>query len=152
MKTKWIKASEQLPPENVSVLVFIPEEDNHCTTGMWDVSKKWVLLDEYRVPKSEVTYWAEMVELPEDHVYTPQRSFSSSVDGIEEIEEEDTITYQMRELQKKVFDLENLARAADHAIEFRSTEPPIRDDGFGAWVEKFKPVMKKYRDLKAKLL
>lgn len=107
LRPNWIKSSEQLPPENVSVLVFIPEEDNHCTTGMWDVSKKWVLLDEYRVPKSEVTYWAEMVELPEDCSYTPQRSFNSSLDGIEE---EDTITYQMRELQKQVFELQNELR------------------------------------------
>lgn len=140
LRPNWIKASEQLPPENVGVLVFIPEEDNHCTTGMWDVSKKWVLLDEYRVPKSEVTYWAEMVELPEDQSYTPQRTFSNI--------EEDTITYQMRALHKKVFNLENLVGAADHVIEFRSTEPPIMSDDFGAWVEKFKPIMKKYRDLK----
>lgn len=93
---RWIKSSEELPPENVSVLVFIPEEDNHCTTGMWDVSKKWVLLDEYRVPKSEVTYWAEMVELPEDKSYTPQRVFN---------EEEDKLTYQIRALNKEVLEL-----------------------------------------------
>lgn len=67
LRPNWIKASEQLPPENVGVLCYIPEEDNHCTTGMFDVSQKWVLLDEYRVPKSEVTYWAEMVDLPEDN-------------------------------------------------------------------------------------
>lgn len=128
MKVKWIKSSEQLPPENVSVLVFIPEEDNHCTTGMWDVSQKWVLLDEYRVPKSEVTYWAEMVELPEDKSYTPKRTFSNI--------EEDTITYQMRALQKNVFDLEKIARAADTAI---SAISPSYE-----WMAE----MKAYRDLK----
>lgn len=97
---RWIKSSEELPPENVGVLVFIPEEDNHCTTGMWDVSKKWVLLDEYRVPKSEVTYWAEMVELPEDTNYNP----------VDRIEEEEMITYKLRALQKQVFELETALR------------------------------------------
>lgn len=96
LRPNWIKASEQLPPENVSVLVFIPEEDNHCTTGMWDVSQKWVLLDEYRVPKSEVTYWAEMVELPYD----------TSYNQVDRIDEEETVTYKLRDLQKQVFELE----------------------------------------------
>lgn len=92
---RWIKSSEELPPENVSVLVFIPEEDNHCTTGMWDVSQKWVLLDEYRVPKSEVTYWAEMVELPEDRSYTPA--------GPSDIYE--TMTETIARLQKEIYEL-----------------------------------------------
>lgn len=128
LRPNWIKASEQLPPENVGVLVFIPEEDNHCTTGMWDVSKKWVLLDEYRVPKSQVTYWAEMVELPEDQSYTPSDHRP---------EAEDTLSYQMRALQKKVFDLEKIARAADTAI---SAISPSYE-----WMAE----MKAYRDLKS---
>lgn len=66
----WFKSSDQLPEENVSVLVFIPEEDNHVTTGMWDVSKKWVLLDDYRIPLSEVTFWRPIdYKLPENKEY-----------------------------------------------------------------------------------
>lgn len=95
LRPNWIKASEQLPPENVSVLVFIPEEDNHCTTGMWDVSRKWVLLDEYRVPKSQVTYWAEMVELPEDQSYTPAGPSDSY----------ETMTETIARLQKEIYNL-----------------------------------------------
>lgn len=72
----------------------------HCTTGMWDVSQKWVLLDEYRVPKSEVTYWAEMVELPEDENYNP----------FTRIEEEETTTYKIRDLQKQVHALSHKLR------------------------------------------
>lgn len=67
----WIKASKEKPEYNVSVLVFIPEEDNHATVGMWDISKQWVLLDEYRIPSSQVTYWKPMIELPEDRSYKP---------------------------------------------------------------------------------
>lgn len=99
MRVTWIKSSEQLPPENVSVLVFIPEEDNHCTTGMWDVSKVWVLLDEYRVPRSEVTYWAEMVELPEDH------SFTSAVPA----SEHETMNETISRLQREIYDLKHKA-------------------------------------------
>lgn len=95
---RWIKSSDQKPPENVSVLVFIPEEDNHCTTGMWDVSQKWVLLDEYRVPKSEVTYWAEMVELPQDRSYTPAGPS----------DEYETMSETISRLQKEIYDLKHL--------------------------------------------
>lgn len=71
MKTQWIKSSKRKPEYNVSVMVFIPEEDEHITAGMWDISNKWVLLDEYRVPLSDVTYWSEMIEKPKDKTYTP---------------------------------------------------------------------------------
>lgn len=60
----WISA-EIKPPMNWGVLVYIPEEDSHITSGMWDVSKKWVLLDEYRVPESEVTHWTILPDAPE---------------------------------------------------------------------------------------
>lgn len=100
---RWIPTKQRLPDYNVSVLVFIPEEDNHCTVGMWDVSKKWVLLDEYRVPRSEVTYWREMVDLPTDDSYTP---------SVHRPNEMDTITYQMRELNKRIFELEHADKEA----------------------------------------
>lgn len=61
---KWVKASERLPETNMGVLVFIPDEDFHITSGMWDVSQKWVLLDEYRVPECEVTHWMELPQFP----------------------------------------------------------------------------------------
>jgi hypothetical protein len=67
----WTNAEKEKPEHNVSVLVFIPEEDEHITTGMWDISNKWVLLDEYRVPTAQVTYWRPMVEKPSDKKYTP---------------------------------------------------------------------------------
>lgn len=94
---RWIKASEQKPPANMSVLVFIPEEDNHCTTGMWDVSQCWVLLDEYRIPRSEVTYWSEMVELPEDRSYTPAGPS----------DKHETISETISRLQKEIYDLKH---------------------------------------------
>jgi hypothetical protein len=65
---KWIKVSERMPEYNKGVLVFIPEEDYHVTSGMWDISNKWVLLDEYRVPDSKVTHWMESPEIPEEYI------------------------------------------------------------------------------------
>ena len=63
----WIKSSEQMPEYNKGVLVFIPDEDFHITSGMWDIDNKWVLLDEYRVPECEVTHWMEMPDIPEEY-------------------------------------------------------------------------------------
>lgn len=60
----WVKA-ETKPEHNVGVLVFIPGEDNHITSGMWDISNEWVLLDEYRTPEEEVTHWMPLPGLPE---------------------------------------------------------------------------------------
>lgn len=78
----WINSEDLKPAENVSVLCFIPEEDNHVTTGMWDVSKVWVLLDEYRKPTAQVTYWRPIqYKLPKDQSYKP-----SHVDEVNEHE------------------------------------------------------------------
>lgn len=63
IRSEWI-AADIKPPQNLGVLVFIPGEDNHMTTGMWDVSNEWVLLDEYRVPTCEVTHWQLLPEPP----------------------------------------------------------------------------------------
>lgn len=64
----WIAVTPQTyPPKNKGVLVFIPDEDFHITSGMWDVSNKWVLLDEYREPECEVTHWRELPEIPEPY-------------------------------------------------------------------------------------
>jgi hypothetical protein len=67
---EWVKVDENdpttFPDECVGVLVLIPEEDHHVTTGMWDISKKWVLLDDYREPTSQVTHWRKMVAVPND--------------------------------------------------------------------------------------
>jgi hypothetical protein len=111
MKTKedWISSKERLPDFNRSVLVFIPEEDNHITVGMWDVSLKWVLLDEYRIPKSEVTYWTECPPEPVDKSYTPSKHHP---------DEMDTITYQIRELNKQVFE----SSASNRELESRNKE------------------------------
>lgn len=93
----WVKSSRHKPECNVSVLVFIPEEDDHVTTGMWDISKKWVLLDEYRVPISEVTYWRPIeYELPTD------RTFKKS----ERDYDNDNMSNTIRKLQKRIFELE----------------------------------------------
>lgn len=110
----WISSKEQLPEYNVSVLVFIPEEDDHITTGMWDISNKWVLLDEYRVPKSQVTYWRKMVAAPADKAYikSPYRPT-----------EEDTMSFQIRELQKSKFVLESEVRELKQEIERLKTIP-----------------------------
>lgn len=63
-KKKWKKSKYIKPRHNKGVLIFIPEEDNHVTSGMWDISEKWVLLDDYRNPESEVTHWIEMPDEP----------------------------------------------------------------------------------------
>lgn len=63
---EWIKAEDKKPPYNFGVLVFIPEEDYHITSGMWDISNKWVLLDDYRIPDSEVTHWQTLPDVPEE--------------------------------------------------------------------------------------
>jgi len=60
----WNDVEKGMPEFNKGVLVFIPEEDNHITSGMWDISENWVLLDEYRTPESEVTHWAYLPEPP----------------------------------------------------------------------------------------
>jgi len=60
----WNDVKKGMPEFNKGVLVFIPEEDNHITSGMWDISENWVLLDEYRTPESEVTHWAYLPEPP----------------------------------------------------------------------------------------
>lgn len=60
----WVPA-EILPQKNVGVLVYIPEEDHHITSGMWDESEEWILLDEYRKPESEVTHWMPLPEKPD---------------------------------------------------------------------------------------
>jgi hypothetical protein len=60
----WVKADTK-PEYNVGVLVLIPREDNHITSGMWDISNEWVLLDEYRTPEGEVTHWMPLPGLPD---------------------------------------------------------------------------------------
>lgn len=102
---QWIKSSEQLPEFNVSVLCFIPEEDNHITTGMWDVSNKWVLLDEYRVPNSQITYWMPMpVIKPED------LSFEKKFDSDDRLNNTSNL---IRNLQYKNFLLEKSLKKAN---------------------------------------
>lgn len=95
-KPDWTKSSDELPEFNVGVFVYIPEEDNHITSGMWDISKKWVLLDEYRIPKSEVTYWRPMFEKPKDGTYTPT----------DHTDEEDGMSHLIRKLQIDNFTLQ----------------------------------------------
>lgn len=90
---RWRKASEELPAECLSVEVFIPEEDDHITSGMWDVSHKWVLLDDYRVPVAEVTHWRYRVDDgPVD------RSFQKR----KHTDDDDTIEGTIRRLQKQL--------------------------------------------------
>lgn len=67
-ETGWVKADTK-PEHNVGVLVFIPGEDNHITSGMWDISNKWVLLDEYRTPEEEVTHWMPLPAFPEGYTW-----------------------------------------------------------------------------------
>lgn len=97
-QSRWISVKDRLPEENVSVLVFIPGEDDHITTGMFDVSQKWVLLDEYRVPNEQVTYWHEMIEMPIDRSFVRSEKRS---------EDEDTMSFKIRELQKRNLELEH---------------------------------------------
>ncbi|WP_077920454.1 hypothetical protein [Spirosoma sp. 209] len=67
VKDEWTDASIQKPPKNLGVLVFLPKEDGHITSGMWDVDDKWVLLDECRVPDTPVTHWQLLPEPPKDY-------------------------------------------------------------------------------------
>lgn len=64
----WTTA-ETKPEHNVGVLVFIPGEDNHITSGMWDIDNKWVLLDEYRTPEEEVTHWMALPSFPDGYIW-----------------------------------------------------------------------------------
>lgn len=54
------------PEYNRGVLVCIPGEDYHVTSGMWDVSNKWVLLDDYRKPDCEITHYMPLPALPKE--------------------------------------------------------------------------------------
>jgi hypothetical protein len=68
IEQEWKSVKEHGYPEhNVGLLVFIPEEDFHITSGMWDVSNKWVLLDEYRVPDCEVTHYKVLPDIPKEY-------------------------------------------------------------------------------------
>lgn len=67
----WISCKEKMPEHLIGVLVFIPDEDFHITSGMFDISGKWVLLDEYREPECEVTHWMPMPKIPKE--YQPQQ-------------------------------------------------------------------------------
>lgn len=67
----WVPIEEGMPERNKGVLVFIPQEDNHITSGMWDIENKWVLLDEYRIvgegdgmEESMVTHWMPLPSCP----------------------------------------------------------------------------------------
>lgn len=82
----WVKA-DQKPEYNVGVLVFIPGEDNHITSGMWDISNEWVLLDEYRTPDEEVTHWMALPAIPEG--YTDNEIPSELIDVLKKIAEEE---------------------------------------------------------------
>lgn len=64
----WLSADTK-PEHNLGVLVFIPGEDNHITSGMWDISNEWVLLDEYRTPEEEVTHWMPLPAFPEGYTH-----------------------------------------------------------------------------------
>ena len=63
MEAKWISVKDQMPKTNKGVLVYIPVEDDHITSGMFDVSGTWVLLDEYR-PTENVTHWMPLPTPP----------------------------------------------------------------------------------------
>lgn len=91
----WTSSEFKMPEENVGVLVFIPEEEAHITSGMWDVSKKWVLLDEYRIPTAQVTYWRELPKPPRDDSY--QKTFK-----------EESPDQLVRRLQKENLELNRL--------------------------------------------
>lgn len=83
---KWIKADTK-PEHNVGVLVFIPGEDNHITSGMWDISNQWVLLDEYRTPEEEVTHWMPLPAFPEG--YTWNEIPDDLVDALKKVAKEE---------------------------------------------------------------
>lgn len=70
----WYCARTTKPPYNVGIIVFIPEESNHQTSGMWDVDKQWVLLDENRIPTSEVTGWQYLLKEPTDPEFLKYKS------------------------------------------------------------------------------
>ena len=56
---EWHEVSKGNYPEyQLGVIVYVPEED-HITSGMWDVSRKWILLDDYRKPEGlfPVSHW-----------------------------------------------------------------------------------------------
>jgi len=62
----WYCARTSKPKHNVGVFILIPAEDNHITSGMYDISEDWVILDDYRVSSHEVRAWRYLPELPSD--------------------------------------------------------------------------------------
>lgn len=52
------------PEYNRGLIVCIPDEDYHITSGMWDRDNKWVLLDDYRVPDCPVTHYMPLPPFP----------------------------------------------------------------------------------------
>lgn len=82
----WVKTDTK-PEYNVGVLVFIPGEDNHITSGMWDISNEWVLLDEYRTPEEEVTHWMPLPAFPEG--YTSNEMPGELIDVLKKVAKEE---------------------------------------------------------------
>jgi hypothetical protein len=82
------------------VLVFIPKEDFHITSGMWDVSNKWVLLDEYRVPDCEVTHWMQLPDIPEEYK-KEQRENDAIMEFLSEHKDIIEEQYRDNEMRKK---------------------------------------------------
>ncbi len=74
---QWISVEDRMPEPLTGVIVFIPEEDFHITSGMWDISQKWVLLDEYRTPECKVTYWMPEPDIPKE--YRAQRDENNKI-------------------------------------------------------------------------
>ena len=66
-QSEWINVEDRLPKNNVGVLVFIPIEDNHITSGMYDYDNKWVLLDDYRLIEDDkqITHWMPLPQQPQ---------------------------------------------------------------------------------------
>ena len=65
-QSEWVSVEDRLPKNNVGVLVFIPIEDNHITSGMYDYDNKWVLLDDYRLIEDDkqITHWMPLPQQP----------------------------------------------------------------------------------------
>lgn len=63
-RPKWIPTTEQMPPERVPVIVFIPDQGGYIGSAIWEKVEGWYENYENVLIGSEVTHWMPLPSPP----------------------------------------------------------------------------------------